>query len=37
MKNTWKLLNEVMNSKLKRMNFISHFYNNDNEIYDKQE
>ena len=37
MKNTWKLLNEAMNSKLKENNFVSHFKCNDNEIYDKQE
>ena len=37
MKNTWKLLNEVMNRKMKQRNFISHFNYNDNEIYDKQE
>ena len=34
MKNTWKLLNEVMNRKMKERNFISHFNYNDNEIYD---
>ena len=37
MKNTWKLLNEVMNRKMKQRNFISHFNYIDNEIYDKQE
>ena len=37
MKNTWKLLNEVMNRKMKQRNFISHFNYNDKEIYDKQE
>ena len=37
MKNTWKLLNEVINRKMKQRNFISHFNYNNNEIYDKQE
>ena len=37
MKNTWKLLNEVMKRKRKQRNFISHFNYNDKEIYDKQE
>ena len=37
MKNTWKLLNEVMNRKMKERNFVSHFNYNDKEIYDKQE
>ena len=36
MKNTWKLLNEVINRKMKQRNFISHFNYNNNEIYDKQ-
>ena len=37
MKNTWKLLNEVINRKMKQRNFVSHFNYNNNEIYDKQE
>ena len=37
MKNTWKLMNEVINRKMKQRNFISHFNYNNNEIYDKQE
>ena len=37
MKNTCKLLNEAMNSKMKENNFVSHFKCNDNEIYDKRE
>ena len=37
MKNTWKLLNEVINRKMKQRNFISHVNYNNNEIYDKQE
>ena len=37
MRNTWKLLNEVMNRKMKQRNFISHFNYNNKEIYDKQE
>ena len=37
MKNTWKLLNDAMNRKIKENNFVSHFKCNDNEIYDKQE
>ena len=37
MKNIWKLLNEVINRKMKQRNFISHFNYNNNEIYDKQE
>ena len=37
MKNTWKLLNEVMNRKIKEKNCVSYLNCNDNEIYDKQE
>ena len=37
MKNTWKLLNGVMNRKMKERNFVSHFNYNDKEIYNKQE
>ena len=37
MKNTWKLLIEAMNRKMKENNFVSHFKCNDNVIYDKQE
>ena len=37
MKNTWKLLNGVMNRKMKEMNSVSNFHYNDKEIYDKQE
>ena len=37
MKNTWKLLNGVMNRKMKESNFVSHFNYNDEEIYDKQD
>ena len=37
MKSTWKLLNEVMNRKMKERNFVSRFNYNDNEIYDKQD
>ena len=36
MKNTWKLLNGVMNRKMKERNFVSHFNYNDKEINNKQ-
>ena len=36
-KNTWKLLNEAINRKMKENNFVSYSKCNDNEIYDKRE